>query len=202
MRVSSARLLPLALLFAAVPPAAAIEPPPIPRKDLRFGDGWTFQSRGNNCTALRPLGKGMTLRLGFTNFEDGAVSLLGPALPPIPEEQADALTAKHMKGSTVGEDAEGYPVDQFDPGVTYANFPGTAMFVDGGIAARFDFGLTEDGATTYRLGTLQSRIWPLLKAGKDLRIKILGKEVPPIRLDAAGGLWKEMQTCIDQYPDG
>lgn len=201
MRASFLRSLPFALLLAAAP-SAAMDPPPIPAKDLTFGDGWTFQSRGNNCTALRALGKGVTLRLGFTNFEDGAVSLTGDGLPPIPEEQADALNAKHASGLETVDDAEGFPVDRFAPGTSYANFPGTAMFVDGGIAARFDSGLTEDRATWYRLGTLQSRIWPLLKAGKELRIKILGKEAPLLQLDAAGGLWKEMQTCIDQYPDG
>jgi|GEM_PF-6547947 len=201
MRVSPVRLLPLALLLAAAP-SAAIEPPPIPAKDLSFGDGWSFQSRGNNCTATRALGPGVTLRLGFTNFEDGVVSLLGKGLPPIPEERMDALTAQHRKGSTVEEDAEGYPVDRFESGVTYANFPGTALFVDGAIAGRFDFGLTEGGATTYRLGTLQSAIWSKVKAGKDMRIKILGKEAAAIQLSAATGLWDEMQKCIDQYPDG
>ena len=201
MRASPARLLPLALLLAAVP-SAAFEPPPIPKKDLTFGDGWTFQSRGNNCTATRAIGKDVTLRLGFTNFEDGAVSLTGKGLPKIPEDRMEALGALHGAGVAVTEDAEGYPVEQFAPGVTYADFPGSALFVDGGIAARFDFGLTENGATTYRFGRLQSRVWPKLKAGTELRVKILGKEAAVIRLPAAAGLWDEMQDCINQYPNG
>lgn len=178
------------------------EPPPIPRKDLSFGDGWTFQSRGNSCIATRDIGKGMALRLGFTNFSDGNIMLSGPALPRIDEAKAEELAARHAKGAGFVEDAEGNLPDRLDPGVSYANFPGTALFVDGGIAARFIYGLTEDGETSYRLGHLQSEVWPKLKAGKVLTVKILGKEVGALRLDAADGLWAEMQSCIDQYPDG
>lgn len=176
------------------------EPPPIPRKDLTFGDGWTFQSRGNGCTAMRPLGKGVTLELRFTNFNDGAIWLSGDGLPSVPEGQADTLEAKHRKGSVLDEVGDaGW---QLAPGMTYANFPGTGLFTDGTLTAHYDFGATEDGATRYRLGSVQSLYWPELKAGQAVRVKILGKEAAAIALSAADGLWTEMQTCIDQYPDG
>lgn len=181
------------------------EPPPIPEKDLSFGDGWTFQSRGNNCTAVKMLSKDLELRLGFNNFEDGAVWLTGSKLPPFPDEDVDAAVAKHDRGAVEDEAAageDGIPVYGFAPGVTYANYPGTALFVDGKIAARIVYGATEEGETAYRIGHLQSWIWPKIKAGKELRAKVLGKEVGVVQLGAAGGLWAEMQTCIDQYPDG
>ena len=176
------------------------EPPPIPRKDLTFGDGWTFQSRGNNCTAMRPLGKGLALEFRFTNFNDGSIWLSGDRLPPVPEDQAEALEAKHRKGVVLDEVGDaGW---QFAPGTTYTNFAGTGLFTDGALTAHYDFGLTEDGATRYRLGSIQSLYWDEIKAGKELRVKILGKEAGVAPMAAAGGLWAEMQTCIDQYPDG
>ncbi|WP_077145167.1 hypothetical protein [Sphingopyxis sp. KK2] len=176
------------------------EPPPIPRKDLSFGDGWTFQSRGNNCTAMRPLGKALTLELRFTNFNDGSIWLSGKGLSPVPEDQDEALAAKHRKGLVFDEaGSEGW---QMAPATTYANFAGTGLFTDGALTAHYDLGLTEDGATRYRLGSIQSLYWDELKAGKELRVKLLGKEVGVIPMAAAGGLWAEMQTCIDQYPDG
>lgn len=178
------------------------EPPPIPRKDLSFGDGWTFQSRGNSCIATRPLAKDLTLALRFTNFNDGNIWLSGKALPRIDEGKSEALSAQHEKGASAGEDAEGNPRDRFDPGVTYVNFPGTAIFVDGAVAARFIYGATEDGATDYKLGALQEYYWPTLKAGRTMQVKVLGKGMGVVQLAAAGGLWAEMQTCIDQYPDG
>lgn len=197
MRTSSAWLLPLALLLAAGS-SAAFEPPPIPEKDLAFGDGWTFQSRGNNCTATRMLGKDLTLRLAFTNFEDGYVWLSGKGLPAIGDDEG----AKHEKGAGSVEDAEGNYVDALDGGVTYASFPGTAIFVDGHVAARFVYGETAGGKTSYKLGHLQSAVWPRLKAGREMRVKLLGKEVAVVQLSGATGLWDEMQDCISQYPNG
>lgn len=191
-------LAPVALIAST--PLAAVEPPPIPEKDLSFGDGWTFQARGNNCTATRTLGKELTLRLAFTNFDDGAIWLAGKTLPTIGDDEADA--AKHEKGAGSVEDAEGNSVDALDAGVTYASFPGTAIFVDGNVAARFVYGETAGGKTSYRLGHLQSAVWPKLRAGKEMRIKLLGKEAAVVQLSAATGLWNEMQACIDQYPDG
>lgn len=181
------------------------EPPPLPEKDLVFGDGWTFQSRGNNCTAVKMLNKDLELRLGFNNFEDGAVWLTGSKLPPFPDEDVDAAVAKHDRGAVEDEAAageDGIPVYVYAPGVTYANYPGTALFVDGKIAARIVYGATEEGETAYRIGHLQGWIWPKLKAGQELRAKVLGKEVGVVQLPAAGGLWAEMQACIDQYPEG
>lgn len=181
------------------------EPPPIPEKDLSFGDGWTFQSRGNSCTAVKMLNPDLELRLGFNNFEDGAVWLTGSKLPPFPDEDIDAAVAKHDKGAVEDEAAageDGIPVYAFAPGVSYANYPGTALFVDGKIAARIVYGATEEGETAYRIGHLQSWVWPKLKAGKELRAKVLGKEMGVVQLPAAGGLWAEMQACIDQYPEG
>ncbi|KTE37520.1 MULTISPECIES: hypothetical protein [unclassified Sphingopyxis] len=181
------------------------EPPPIPEKDLGFGDGWTFQSRGNDCTAVKMLNPDLELRLGFNNFEDGAVWLTGSKLPPFPDEDIDAAVAKHDRGAVEDEaaaSADGIPVYVYAPGVTYANYPGTALFVDGKIAARIVYGATEQGETAYRIGHLQGWIWPKLKAGKELRAKVLGKEVGVVQLRAAGGLWAEMQACIDQYPEG
>lgn len=197
MRTSPASLLPLALLLAAGS-SAAFEPPPVPEKDLTFGDGWTFQSRGNNCTATRMLGKDLTLRLAFTNFEDGYVWLSGKGLPAIGDDEG----AKHAKGAGSVEDADGNYVDALDGGVTYASFPGTAIFVDGHVAARFVYGETAGGKTSYKLGHLQSAVWPRLKAGKEMRIKLLGKETAAVQLSAATGLWDEMQDCISQYPNG
>lgn len=181
------------------------EPPPIPEKDLSFGDGWTFQSRGNDCTAVKMLDPDLELRLGFNNFEDGAVWLTGSKLPPFPDEDIDAAVAKHDKGAVEDEAAageDGIPVYVYAPGVSYANYPGTALFVDGKIAARIVYGATEQGETAYRIGHLQGWIWPKLKTGKELRAKVLGKEVGVVQLPAAGGLWAEMQRCIDQYPEG
>ena len=197
MRTSPAWLLPLALLLAAGS-SAAFEPPPIPEKDLAFGDGWTFQSRGNNCTATRMLGKDLTLRLAFTNFEDGYVWLSGKGLPAIGDDEG----AKHAKGAGSVEDAEGNYVDALDGGVTYASFPGTAIFVNGHVAARFVYGETASGKTSYKLGHLQSAVWPRIKAGKEMRVKLLGKEAAVVQLSAATGLWDEMQDCISQYPNG
>ncbi|WP_422059085.1 hypothetical protein [Sphingopyxis sp.] len=197
MRASPLRLLPLALLLAAAPLAAMV-PPPIPEKDLSFGDGWTFQSRGNNCTATRTLGEDLTLRLGFTNFEDGYVWLSGKALPAIGDDEG----AKHEKGAGSVEDADGNFADALDAGVTYASFPGTALFVDGHVAARFVYGETADGKTSYKLGHLQSAVWSRLKAGTEMRVKLLGKEAAVVQLSAATGLWEEMQDCIGQYPHG
>lgn len=181
------------------------EPPPIPEKDLSFGDGWTFQSRGNSCTAVKMLNADLELRLGFNNFEDGAVWLTGSKLPPFPDDNVDAAVAKHDRGAVEDEAAageDGIPVYAYAPGVTYSNYPGTALFVDGKIAARIVYGATEEGETAYRIGHLQGWIWPKLKTGKELRAKVLGKEVGVVQLRAAGGLWAEMQMCIDQYPEG
>ena len=176
------------------------EPPPIPRKDLTFGDGWTFHSRGNNCTAMRPLGTGLTLELRFTNFNDGSIWLSGDGLPPVPEDQVEALEARHRKGVVLDETGDaGW---QLAPGTRYINFAGTGLFTDGALTAHYDFGLTEDGVTRYRLGSIQSLYWDEIKAGKELRVKLLGREVGVIPMVAARGLWAEMQTCIDQYPDG
>lgn len=197
MRASPFRLLPLALLLAAAPSAAMV-PPSIPEKDLSFGDGWTFQSRGNNCNATRTIGKDLTLRLAFTNFEDGYVWLSGKALPAIGDDEG----AKHETGAGSVEDADGNSVDTLDAGVTYASFPGTAIFVDGHVAARFVYGETAGGKTSYKLGHLQSAVWPRLKAGQEMRVKLLGKEAAVVQLSAATGLWDEMQDCINQYPNG
>ena len=197
MRASPFRLLPLALLLAAAPSAAMV-PPPILEKDLSFGDGWTFQSRGNNCNATRTIGKDLTLRLAFTNFEDGYVWLSGKALPAIGDDEG----AKHETGAGSVEDADGNSVDTLDAGITYASFPGTAIFVDGHVAARFVYGETAGGKTSYKLGHLQSAVWPRLKAGQEMRVKLLGKEAAVVQLSAATGLWDEMQDCINQYPNG
>ncbi len=197
MRASPFRLLPLALLLAAAPSSAMV-PPSIPEKDLSFGDGWTFQSRGNNCNATRTIGKDLTLRLAFTNFEDGYVWLSGKALPAIGDDEG----AKHETGAGSVEDADGNSVDTLDAGVTYASFPGTAIFVDGHVAARFVYGETAGGKTSYKLGHLQSAVWPRLKAGQEMRVKLLGKEAAVVQLSAATGLWDEMQDCINQYPNG
>ncbi len=178
------------------------EPPPLPEKDLTFGDGWTFQSRGNNCTATRPLGKGLTLQLAYTNFSDGYIWVSGKGLPRIDGDAYEAEEAKHGRGAgSIQVDEENF-IDGLDPGLTYASFPGTAVFIDGEAAARFVYGETSDGETNYKLGSIQSHVWPRIKKGKELRVKALGKELGVVQLPAAGGLWAEMQSCIDQYPDG
>lgn len=178
------------------------EPPPIPRKDLTFGDGWTFQSRGNNCTATRSLGKGLTLQLAYTNFSDGYIWVSGKGLPRIDGDAYEAEEAKHSKGSGTQNIDEDHFIDALDAGLTYATFPGTGVFFDGELGAAFVYGETTDGETSYKLGTIQSHVWPRLKKAKELRVKALGKELGVVQLPAAGGLWDEMQTCIDQYPDG
>lgn len=178
------------------------EPQPLPEKDLTFGDGWTFQSRGNNCTATRALGKGLTLKLAYTNFSDGYIWVSGKGLPRIDGDAYEAEEAKHGKGSGTQNIDEEHFIDALDAGLTYATFPGTGVFFDGQLGAAFVYGETTDGETSYKLGTIQSHVWPRLKKARELRVKSLGKELGVVQLPAAGGLWAEMQTCIDQYPDG
>ena len=180
------------------------EPPPIPRKDLSFGDGWTFQSRGNNCTAMRPLGKGAELVLGFNNFNDGHIVVKSKAFPKFDDDAESDVFEPHNRGYQWAETPDGGSTAVFAQGVSAASYPGTAMIIDSRALIPFFSGQTgeEDGVTSYLLGASQRQFWPLLKSGGTADIVILGKKRFSVTLSASPALWTEMQTCIDQYPDG
>lgn len=180
------------------------EPPPIPHKDLSFGDGWTFQSRYDSCIARRPLGKGAELVLGFNNFNDGHIVVKSKAFPKFDDEAEGDVFEPHNRGYQWAETPDGGSTAVFAQGVSAASYPGTAMIIDGRALIPFFSGQTgeEDGVTSYLLGASQRQFWPLLKSGGTADIVILGKKRFSVTLSASPALWAEMQTCIDQYPDG
>ncbi len=189
----------------AAPAIAA--PLPILEKDLQFAGGWFFQSRHNNCTARRQLGKEADLILAFNNFEDGHIIVKSQNFPAIDEEgDEDEVLASHNRGFGYDYDSapDGAPVAVFTDGSSAKAYPGTAMIVDDDGLIPFYAGLTSegDGVTSYSFGALQAEFWPLLKAGKSADIFILGTRRFTVTLSDSSALWAEMEACIAQYPNG
>ena len=176
------------------------EPAELPRKQITF-DAWEFEARGNSCLATHTFEDGATLRLGMTNFFDGAITFEWDELPSIDVEADDyeEQLQPHGKGSASDEDTYARIYAQ---GFNYANFPGTAIFVDRQIIASMNPASGNTSGTRYVFGeAIQKPYYNTLPAGKMLTIKVLGKETHRLNIDDPA-FWNEMSNCMAQYPFG
>lgn len=170
----------------------------LPAKTLTFRD-WEFNAKGNSCIAVHEFDDGTRLTLGFTNFFDGAIRLEGKKLPKLDPEadDYDELYAKHSAGGDYDEETFRAT---FAEGVTYADYPGTAIFVD-----ELPLALMQHGAGAerqYLFGAyVQGPYYNALPLGKELTIKVLGKTRYSLAIDDPA-FWNEMSNCMAQYPYG
>lgn len=174
--------------------------PDLPRKTLVFG-AWSFQAAGNGCTATHSFKDGAVLKLAFTNFFDGVLEYDWKKLPKFDNEADDYVEQfeRHLVG--VGYDEETY-ARALEPGVTYANFKGTGLFIDGAIVASLNGGSGRTNGTSYFMGeTIQQPYYNKFPAGRDVTIKVLGKETHKVSIDNPA-MWNEISNCMAQYPFG
>lgn len=178
----------------------ADEYPDLPAKQINFGD-WTYESRGNGCIATHMFEDGAMLRLGFTNFFDGGLTFEWDELPPI-DIDADDYAAQfepHNAGATTDEETY---ADIYAEGVNYDNYPGTALFIDEQVIGGMNPASGRSQGTRYVFGeTIQRPYYNAFPAGKELTIKVLGKETHRVSIDNPA-LWNEMSNCMAQYPFG
>lgn len=171
-----------------------------PEKSLAFGD-WKFVARGNACTATHTFKDGAVLRLAFTNFFDGLLAFEWKKLPRFDNEADDYVDQfqRHLVG--VDYDEETY-ARILTPGVTYANFKGTALFIDREIVASLNAGSTRTHGTSYFMGeSIQRTYYHKFPAGHEVTIKVLGKETHKVSIDDPA-MWNEISNCMGQYPFG
>ncbi|MXO91243.1 hypothetical protein [Pontixanthobacter aquaemixtae] len=176
--------------------------PEPPTKTLTFGD-WNFEAKGNSCIATHTFDDGAVLQLGLTNFFDGALRFTWDGLPELDaesEEGADEYEvqmARHRAGSAFDDDYNTIMAE----GVTFENYPGTALFVDDKLIA----GPAGEGAShgqRYIFGPyMQSNYYNMLPLGTEIRVKVLGKDTHSVKIDDPA-MWNEISNCMAQYPYG
>ena len=174
--------------------------PDPPRKSLTFG-AWTFEARGNACTARHAFRDGAVLTLAFTNFFDGVLAFEWSRLPPFDNEADDypGQFERHLVGIDYDEETFARILK---PGVTYANFKGTGLFVDRELVASLNSASGRTTGTSYYMGeTIQRPYYNKFPAGRELTIKVLGKETHKVSIDDPA-MWNEISNCMGQYPFG
>ncbi len=161
--------------------------------------------------ATRAITPDIEIDIAFTSVGGSSINIAGKTLPAIvhdedgeddEDEDAPGPNDAHYEGSHEVRGADGGYIPRLDPGIDYDNFPGTALFVDGDIAARFSFGQSREDKTVYHLNGFKGEQWPIIEGGKEMRLKLLGAEAGVIPIGAAHGLWREMRNCIAGYPGG
>ena len=174
--------------------------PDPPRKSLTFGQ-WSFEARGNACTATHTFKDGAVLKLAFTNFFDGVLAFEWNKLPKFDNEADDYVEQfeRHLVG--IDHDKETF-ARILKPGVTYANFKGTALFIDREIVASLNAASGRTNGTSYFMGeAIQRPYYSRFPAGREVTIKVLGKETHKVSIDDPA-MWNEISNCMGQYPFG
>ena len=172
--------------------------PDPPVKELLFGD-WFFFARGNSCLASHAFDDGAVLTFAFTNFFDGRITFEWDGLPHLDQEAEDYedQLAPHQLGEASDENFAAI----FADGITYENYPGTAVFVDNTLISGPNGGGVIDGQKYVFGAYIQRPYYNKLPLGRELSIKVLGQETHRVRIDDRA-FWNEMSNCMAQYPFG
>lgn len=195
-----------ALTLCAVPAFAADEAKEAPLELTTYANGWAYGEPGNSCIARMNLPGKRSVTIRLTNWDgfDGRVNLEGAKLPAVPEGKWGSNHPQILEHEYDEADPRTNWV-QLKPEFTQANFPDTALFLDGKLVSRLVIAEVPEGKKRpegYYFHVYQPQLIEYLRAGQALTIIANGKKLLDIPVAGSAEMAARMKTCATRYsPD-
>lgn len=193
-------------LMLAAPALAADEPAAAPLTLTPYANGWTYGESGDTCAARMELPGKRSVTIRITDWDgfDGRVNLEGPMLP---------VVAEGKWGSNHPQIAD-HEYDEKDPRTNWvelkpefsmANFPDTALFIDGKLVSMLVLAEVAEGKKRpegYYFNVFQPQLIEYLRAGQTMTVIANGKKLLDIPVAGSGEMAARMKACATRYnPD-
>jgi hypothetical protein len=167
-----------------------------------FANGWVYGEPGNSCIARLDLPGKRSATIRLTNWDgfDGRVILEGPKLPFVPDDKWGSPYAQ-LAEKDYDTDPNPNWVD-LKPEFTMANFPDTALFIDGKLASLMVIAETPEGKKqpdNYTFNVYQPQLISYLASGTTMTVVANGKTLLDIPVAESAEMAARMKACATKY---